>query len=135
MPAQPPRTTRRPTGDARAAKVQLGTADQDARVAKDKRAKLEAEHGTAPLRDRKFMLNQIPSVMALMEWGASTGGDGLPAAFHVLEDIVHPDDWAEFRKFAREEHVEPDELADFINAAMEGLAGRPTVGPSGSSTG
>jgi hypothetical protein len=131
MPAQP-RAPRKPVGDARAAKVQLSTADQDARVAKDKRAKLEAEFGTAPLRDRKFLLNQIPSVMALMEWGASSGGDGLPAAFHVLEDLVHPDDWAEFRKFGREEHVEPDELADFINAAMEVLAGRPTVAPSGS---
>jgi len=134
MSAQP-RTPRRPAGDARAAKVQLSTADQDARVAKDKRAKLEAEWGTAPLRERVFLLHKIPSVMALMEWSASSGGEGLVAAFHVLEAIVHPDDFDEFRKFTREEDVLPDELAEFINAAMEVISGRPTVEPSGSSTG
>jgi hypothetical protein len=131
MPASP-RTPRKPPGDLRAAKVQLSTSDQDARVAKDKRAKLKAEFGTAPLRDRDFILGQIPSVMALMEWGASSGGEGLPAAFRVLEALVHSEDWAEFRKYCREEYVGPDELADFINAAMEVLAGRPTVASSGS---
>jgi hypothetical protein len=134
MPAQP-RTTRRVAGDAGAARVQLSTADQDARVAKDKRAKLEAEWGVAPLRGRSFLLHKTPSVMALMEWSASSGGEGLLAAFHVLEAIVHPDDFDEFRKFTREEDVAPQELAEFINAAMEVLSGRPTVGPSGSSTG
>ncbi len=133
--APQPRAPRRPAGDARAAKVQLSTADQDARVAKDKRAKLEAEWGVAPLRDRDFALHKIPSVMALMEWSASSGGEGLLAAFHVLEAIVHPDDFDEFRKFAREEDVDPQELSEFINAAMEVISGRPTVGPSGSSTG
>jgi hypothetical protein len=131
MPAQP-RATRRPTGDARAAKVQLSTADQDARVAKDKRAKLEAEWGTAPLLGRDFLLHKVPNAMALMEWSASSGGEGLAAAYHVLEALVHPDDWAEFRKFAREESEDPKDLADFINAAMEVLSGRPTVASSGS---
>jgi|SRR5579859_1634721 len=129
----PPRSAvRRPMGDARAAKAQLSTADQDARVAKDTRAKLEAEWGTAPLRDRNFALHKIPSVMALMEWSASKGGEGLPAAYHVLEAIVHPDDWDDFRVYAREEDVDPTELAEFINAAMEVISGRPTVEPAGS---
>ena len=132
----PPRTTtRRATGDSQAAKVQLSTADQDARVAKEQRASMEAKWGTAPLRDRTFMLHKIPSVMALMQWSASKGGEGLPAAFHVLKAVVHPDDWEEFCVFARDEDAKPEELAGFINAAMEVLSGRPTVEPSGSSRG
>jgi hypothetical protein len=134
MPAQPraPRAPRRSPGDLRAARVQLATADPDARVAKDKRAKLEAEFGVAPLRNREFLLNQIPCVMTMMEWNASTGGESLLAAFHVLEELVHADDWQEFRKYARENNVEAEELSGFINAAVEVIAGRPTVESSGS---
>ena len=141
MPASPrtPRTPRTPraTGDTRAARSQLRTADPDARVTKDKRAVVsgrvvENDELTAPLLGREFRLGEAPSIMALMEWNAASGSDALLAAFHVLGELVHEDDWQEFRDYARDEHIDPEDLALFFNAAMEKLAGRPTGEPSGS---
>lgn len=132
---------RRTSGDTRAARSQMRTADQTARVGKDTRAS-EGKGGTltAPLRKREFRLAENVGIMPLMEWAAASdrdvaSADGLRAVFYVLEDAVHEDDWAEFRKFAREEKVSASELLDFANAALEALAGRPTEDASGSSDG
>ena len=128
-------------GDTRAAAVQLKTADQSARVGKDSRAKTaKAGQLTAPLRDREFRLADNVGIMPLMEWAAASdrdvaSADGLRAVYYVLEDAVHEDDWAEFRKYAREAKVDAGELLDFANAALEALAGRPTEAASGSSDG
>jgi hypothetical protein len=139
MAAPAPR--RRPAGgDRRSAAAQLNQADQEARVAKAKRA--TDLHGalTAPLAGKDFRLAENVGIMPLMEWAASSdvdvaSADGLRAVYYVLKDAVHEDEWAEFRKFARDEKLEATELLDFANAALEALAGRPTEEPSGSSDG
>lgn len=122
---------RKTSGDARAARMQLGTADQSARVAKESRAEEAGDELVLPLRDQEYRLGHTPSIMSLMEWGASSGGGSLVAAFHVLEDVVHPDDWDAFRTFCRENNVEAEEFGVFINAATEALAGRPTGDATG----
>lgn len=132
----PPRRTA--SGDARAARAQLRTADQSARVGQDTRA-VEDDGGevTVPLRDREFRLADEVGVMPLMEWAATAGNKtagiaGLRAIFFVLEDVVHPDDWEEFKQYAREEKIPSDVLFSFVNAALEAVAGRPTGDASGS---
>jgi hypothetical protein len=140
MPARAPSTTRR-SGDTRAATTQLRVADQSARTGKDTRAKVAKEGQlTAPLRKREFRLAEDVGIMPLMEWAAASdrdvaSADGLRAVFYVLQDAVHEDDWAEFRKFAREEKVDATELLEFANSALEALAGRPTEDATGSSDG
>jgi hypothetical protein len=140
MPTPRASTTRR-TGDTRAATTQLRVADQSARTGKDTRAKVAKEGTlTAPLRKREFRLAEDVGIMPLMEWAAASdrdvaSADGLRAVFYVLQDAVHEDDWAEFRKFAREEKVDATELLEFANSALEALAGRPTEDATGSSDG
>lgn len=138
----PPRKT--VSGDTRAARSQLSTADSHARVAKEVRAKDNpTEEGgflTVPLREEEFRLADDVGIMPLMEWAAASdvdvsSADGLRAVYYVIKDAVHEDDWAKFRKYAREEKVGAEELLDFANAALEALAGRPTVESSGSSDG
>ena len=166
MPTPRASTTRR-TGDSRAAVTQLKTADQQARVAKDSRAKASTEKITVPLKtsvpvmvkdddgndtheqlvidgvkrfkdiSQDFCLSDDVGIMPLMEWAAASdrdvaSADGLRAVFYVLQDAVHEDEWAEFRKWARENKVDASELLDFANAALEALAGRPTVDATGS---
>lgn len=129
---------RRNSPDSQAASTQLKTADQSARVPRDKRAKA-APGGdlVIKLRDKEFRLAEDVGLMPLMEWAAAAdvdvaSADGLRAVFYVLKDAVHPDEWAEFRKYSRDEKVQAEELLDFANAALEALAGRPTEEPSGS---
>jgi hypothetical protein len=137
MPPRATSTTRR-TGDTRAATSQLKTADQSARTGKDTRASVVKEGQlSVPLRKREFRLAEDVGIMPLMEWAAASdrdvaSADGLRAVFYVLQDAVHEDDWAEFRKFAREEKVDAGELLEFANAALEALAGRPTEESTGS---
>lgn len=158
----PPRGTSTPrrSGDTRAATTQLRVADQQARTGKDSRAK-EGKGGqlTAPLpfqvavldkdgkdtgetetRWQEFRLSEDVGIMPLMEWAAASdrdvaSADGLRAVFYVLQDAVHEDDWAEFRKFAREHKVDATTLLEFANSALEALAGRPTEDATGSSDG
>lgn len=136
-----PRRTPPGRASTAAARTQLKTADQSARVAKDKRA-AEGQDGimTATLHGREFRLAEDVGIMPLMEWAASAdrsvaNADGLRAVFYVLQDAVHEDDWAEFRKFARENKIDASEILDFANAALEALAGRPTEDATGSSDG
>lgn len=135
----PPR--RSTSGDTRAAKTQLKTADQSARVGKGTRANSDPASKqviTVPLRDREFSLADDVGIMPLMEWAAASdvdvaSADGLRAVYYVLQDTVDAEEWAEFRKYAREHKVDAEELLDFCNSALEALAGRPTEEPSGSS--
>ncbi len=153
----PPRNS----GNIRAARAQIKTADQSARVGKDSRAADEGEltvplKVNAPVRDedgklvrdedgkllheivsQDFRLSEDVGVLPLMEWvsAADNGGENaksLVAIFHVLEDTVHEEDWDEFRQFSRKNKAQAKDFGDFINAALEALAGRPTEEPSGS---
>jgi hypothetical protein len=130
----PPRRTSQGT---RAASVQLSTADKDARVGKSTRAREEDGVLIIPLRDKEFRVADEVGIMALMEWAASAeakqaGIEGLRAVYYVLEDVVHEDDWSEFKSYARAEKVTAEELMGFANAAFEAVSGRPTEEPSGS---
>lgn len=129
-------TPRRNTGDVRAARTQLKSADQSARTGTDTRADEDAL--TVPLRDREFRLADDVGIMALMEWVAAAEGrenenaKSLVAIFHVLEDTVHEEDWDDFREYGRKEKVKAPEYGKFINSALEALAGRPTEESTGS---
>lgn len=132
---------RRATGDTRANKVQLRTADQSARVAKDARAQ-DKDSGalTVPFMGREFRLAQDVGIMPLMEWAAASDVDvasaaGLRAVYYVLQDAVDGEEWAEFRKHARETKAQAQDVLNFTNAALEALAGRPTEESAGSSDG
>lgn len=134
-----PRT--RATGDARSARTQLKTADQTARVGKDTRA-VDGPAGviTVALGEKEFKLAENVGIMPLMEWAAASdvdvaSADGLRAVYYVLQDTVHVDDWAEFRKHSREQKLTAEDLLDFANSALEALAGRPTEDADGSSDG
>lgn len=157
----PPRTSTRakaaaPTGDTSAAASQLRGADQTARVGRDARTNV-GKVGPKPLLStlkhtvvetvdgeevktelsEDFLLAQDVGIMPLMEWAASSdvdvsSVDGLRAVFYVLKDVVHEDEWAQFRKYARDNKVESVDLLNFANASLEALAGRPTEESSGS---
>jgi len=137
----PTGTPRRISGDSRAARSQLKTADQSARMPKGSRAKDVPGGGlTVKLGDREFRLAEDVGIMPLMEWAAASdvdvaSADGLRAVYYVLQDAVHEDDWAEFRKYSRENKIAAGELLDFANSALEALAGRPTEDATGSSDG
>jgi hypothetical protein len=104
MPARAPRTTS--SGDTRSAKTQLATADQAARVAKDKRVKADpsskdglrntlktkvmvrdtdedgVETGTETETEvsEDFLLAEDVGIMPLMEWAAASDVDVNSAA-------------------------------------------------------
>lgn len=139
----PPRSS----SDRRAASSQLRVAEQSARVGKDTRAKGENDALTVPLvhedkegvkHSQEFRLADEVGVMPLMEWVAAAEGNqnetgkSLVAIFHVLEDTVHEDEWDEFREYGRENKIQAKPYGDFINAALEAIAGRPTEESSGS---
>jgi hypothetical protein len=113
-------------------------------VGKDARAKdnptTDGGFLTVPLGDEEFRLAEDVGIMPLMEWAASSdvdvaSADGLRAVYYVLQDAVHEDEWAKFRRYARENKTSAEDLLDFANAALEALAGRPTEESTGSSTG
>jgi hypothetical protein len=136
----PARNPRRQTADTKAASLQVRTADQAARVAKDDRAEDKGDAVTVALEGQEFTLAQDVGIMPLMEWAAASDVDvasasGLRAVYYVLQDVVDADEWAEFRRYAREKKISAEKLLDFANSALEALAGRPTEGSSGSSDG
>ena len=132
------------TGDRRAASSQLKTVDQSARVGAGSRAKEEAGELTVPLKNKdgsevfESRLADEVGIMPLMEWVAAAEGKkdetskSLVAVYHVLEDTVHEDDWDEFRAFGREHKLQAKEYGEFINSALEAVAGRPTEESTGS---
>lgn len=61
--------------------------------------------------------------------------EGLAAMYDLLEQVVHPDDWAKFEAHAQAKRVQSDELLDVIKDAFDVFADRPTTRPSDSSVG
>jgi hypothetical protein len=152
---------RRNSPDSAAARTQLKTADPNARVGKNSRAKDAGGLLTVPLTGfepgevdeenpdekpepvevtRHFPLAEDVGIMPLMEWAAASdvdvaSADGLRAVYYVLKDVVAEDAWADFRRWTRDHKIDASDLLDFANAALEALAGRPTGAASGSSAG
>lgn len=105
---------------------------KDPDVAKKDSAVEKTEEGlVGTIEGVKIRLQDTIGSMALMEWAAS--GDetigsvaGLRAVYHVLEDLVHPDDWVLFRSTTRKAKTDAEKLFDFVNDAMEKISALPT---------
>lgn len=157
MPASPQRRTRRvaPVQDVEVAsdvlgeaparsasqlrRVQAATADPKARLPKDKQA-AEVADGVlvAPISGRYFRLSESIGLMPLMEWAAAQeevdarNFAQLLGFYRVLKDLVHPDEWLEFKAFTREAKCGDADFAAFQNAAVEAITARPTQEPAAS---
>lgn len=128
------------TEDRDIAEVQLDAGDQSVRMPEDKRAKKTEEGLIAELKGEEFLISEEIGAMALMEWAAAAdlpvgSSKGLSAIYHILECVVDEDDWNTFTTHARKTKADPEELLDFLNAAMEAIAGRPTPASSSSEDG
>jgi hypothetical protein len=125
--------TRKPRVSAR--EMQMAVQDQDARVPEEERAE-ETNDGTkAPLCGKLFKVDTEQGLMPLMEWAAANdstdpqNGPQLAALFYMLRDIVHPDDWDEFRVHAKLHKAKGQDFVKFQNAATEVIAAVPTEQP------
>jgi hypothetical protein len=123
------------------AAIQLATVDPDALVPEEKRVKKTPKGPVLAFQGEEFELSDEVGYMALMEWAAASdiavdSGEGLIAIFHMLEAVVK--DGAEFKRFRAHARVNkggPEEMWDFINAAMEIQSALPTEGPEASASG
>lgn len=61
--------------------------------------------------------------------------EGLAAMYDLLEQCIHPDDWARFTDHATKVRASGDDLNDVVARAMAEVAKRPTGRPSVSSDG
>lgn len=127
--------------DKTAARLQLATADDEVKSGTVVTGKAPEEL-KVKLRNKEFRVDDELGAMALFEWAGaaelSTDDQaGLAAVHAMLQDVIHPDDWQEFRHFARTDRnpkkVSADELIQVINDAGELIGGRPTEPSSGSS--
>lgn len=122
-----PRTTER--------QLQLAVQDQEARVPEDERAVEENDGTKAPLCGKFFQVDTEQGLMPLMEWSAANdsadpkNGPQLAALFYLLKDIVHPDDWDDFREHAKASKAKGPDFVKFQNAAAEVIAAVPTEQP------
>lgn len=120
-----------------ARRVQAATADPKVRLPEDQRATEVADGKLmVPIGGRYFRLSETIGLMPLMEWVAAAdeidtqNTSTLISFYHVLQDLVHEDEWQEFRAFTREAKCDDDAFIAFRNAAMETLAARPTAEPA-----
>ncbi len=128
-------TASKPATDRAAAQIQAALTDDDV-----KSGTVVAKKYVVKLRDREFQVADELGAMAMFEWAAASelsldDASGLAAVFAMLEDVIHDDDWREFRYFARAARpkISGEELIQVINDASEVITGRPTEQPSGSS--
>lgn len=136
-PARKPRARKAGTADLR--RAQTATMDEKARVPRAKRAG-ENHKGelVAPIQGRYFKLSKSVGLMPLMEWAAAREDvDAQNAAqllgfYRVLQDVVDPEDWPEFKQFCREAKCSDQDMIAFQNAAFEAIAAYPTQEPAAS---
>lgn len=119
-------------------RVQEATADPKTRLPRGKRAE-EHVNGYlyAPIAGKDFRLSDGIGLMSLMEWAASqedsldSGNNKILVSFYrVLRDLVHADDWEEFRRYTRDAKCTDTDFIAFQDAAIEALAARPTEEPA-----
>lgn len=133
-------TTRKEDRDI--ARVQLAVTDQDALLPAGERA-TEVPEGSedekpglyAEIAARKFRLSEDTGYMALMEWAAAGDGEtsvnrvvtsNLRAMYHVLQDVVHEDEFEAFRAYTREKKCKYPDFLEFQNKAFEAMSANPT---------
>jgi hypothetical protein len=61
--------------------------------------------------------------------------DGMAAMYDLLEQVIHPDDWAKFERHADHERADGEQLLEVVQAVFVLLADRPTGRSSDSSDG
>lgn len=61
--------------------------------------------------------------------------EGLAAMYDLLEQVIHPDDWAKFEKHADQQRADGEQLLEVVQAVFVLLADRPTGRSSDSSDG
>jgi hypothetical protein len=129
------------TTESELAALQIETADQAALLPEDKRVKRTVDGPSLTFKDEEFALSEEIGYMALMEWAAASdlavdSGEGLIAIYHMLQSVLRDDtEFKAFRAHARVTKGGPEELLDFINAAMEAITARPTEGREPSADG
>lgn len=130
----PPRKARVPADAAQVAarRVQSASTDVKARLPRGKSAVDTGDGLCAPFAGRQFRLSETIGLMPLMMWAASaedvdkTSMTQLTALYRVLQDLVHPDDWAEFQAHACAVKAGDEDFSAFQNAATEAITARPT---------
>lgn len=133
--AGPPKGRGKPEAQIR--RAQAATVEPDVRLPEEERAKEDRDSVLrVPIAGREFRIADNIGIMPLMEWAASVeqadpeDPSQLLATFRLLQDLVHPDDWLEFRAHTRLKKCNFDEFFAFQNAAMEALTARPTGEPA-----
>lgn len=127
---------RKPRAKSAARQVQAAVADPKTKLPEGKRVVETDEGPKAPLGDKYFRVVNKVGTMPLMEWASVADGSETSrlvqlASFHrLLKATVHPDDWDAFRKHATEQTYDDTPLYDFLNAAIEAMAARPTQEPA-----
>jgi hypothetical protein len=127
----------RSSADRAAATIQRAVTDDDVKSGTVVTGK-KPEDLKVKLRDKEFRVDDELGAMAMFEWAAAAelsidDQAGLAAVHAMLQDVIHEDDWQEFRHYARvtRPKIKVDELIEVINGASELISGRPTEQPSG----
>lgn len=141
----PPRTAasgtaRKPRASRQLAAVQRAASDSDALLPPEEKPKVYLDGRVyVTLAGKDFLIQEKVGLMPLMMWVASndgisptSGNSALASLFHVLEDVVDPEDWTGFVKHTSAAKCEGEEFGKFVNAAIEGLAALPTQVPASS---
>jgi len=119
-----------------ARRIQAATAEPAVRLPGEQRAVEDGSGLKAPIAGRYFRLSDSIGLMPLMEWAAAREDlDTADAAqllglYRILQDLVHPDDWAEFRAHTRLSKCDDEDFIAFQAAAMEAIAALPTKAPA-----
>lgn len=61
--------------------------------------------------------------------------DGMAAMYDLLEQVIHPDDWAKFERHADQQRADGEQLLEVVQGVFVLLADRPTGRSSDSSDG
>jgi hypothetical protein len=82
----------------------------------------------------KVGLMPLLSFAALAEAGVDTMDfRALATMYHLLQQIIHPDDWGRFQSHASEVRADADDLLGVVTLGLEAVSGRPS-GPSNDSS-
>lgn len=90
----------------------------------------------AEVKGKTFRLADDLSPMAIMEWAGASDeelGSSIVSLYHMLESVIHEDDWTAFKNHARKSRLSAEHMVELTNEAIEKIAARPTKQPDTSS--
>lgn len=138
-PRKAPSAAARTRSTARAdlARAQRLAGDPDALLPEGQQAKERVDGRLyVAIAGRDFMLAEKTGLMPLMLWVAASDrfsaqqNASLSGLFRVLEDTVDESEMEDFVKHTTDSKCGIDDFVQFINAATEALAARPTGEPA-----